>query len=200
MSRMTWDQDDTEILVQCWAEVQRRFKATPRITGKKKILKPKGTELWREITQKVNVLVSIERKPSQVESKMRKIIDAYKDVKIINSKSGNEPVTCPYFEILEEISGTRDNIVPKYVVESNVLPKESNSESSKEADDVGDDDESEKGDENADDDGGKENEPALAKKKKQDPCNKVKKKKNIEKEGPLVTIMGESLQLMKSNG
>ena len=46
-SRMTWDQDDTEILVQCWVEVQRRFKATPRITGKKKILKPKGTELWR---------------------------------------------------------------------------------------------------------------------------------------------------------
>ena len=45
-------------------------------------------------------------------------------------ESDNEPVTCPYFEILEEILG-RDNIVPKYVVESNVLPKESNSESSK---------------------------------------------------------------------
>ena len=61
-----------------------------------------------------------------------------------------------------------------------------------------DDDEREKGDENADDDGDKENEPALAKKKKQDPCDKVKKKKKIEKEDPLVTIMGESLQLMES--
>ena len=79
-----------------------------------------------------------------------------------------------------------------------MLPKESNSESSKEAGDVGDDDESEKGDENAVDDGDKENEPALAKKKKQDPCDKVKKKEKIEKEDPLVTIMGESLQLIKS--
>ena len=75
-----------------------------------------------------------------------------------------------------------------------MLPEESNSESSKEADDVGDDDESEKGDENADDDGDKENEPALAKKKNQDLWDKVKKKKKIEKEDPLVTIMGESLQ------
>ena len=129
---------------------------------------------------------------------MRKIIDAYKDVKVKNSKSGNEPVICPYFEILEEILGTRDNIVPKYVVESNVLPKESNSELSKEADDVGDDDESEKGDENVDDDGDKENEPALAKKKKQDPCDKVKKRRKSRKKIPFVTIMGESLQLMKS--
>ena len=96
--------------------------------------------------------------------------------------------------------GTRDNIVPKYVVESNVLPKESNSELSKEADDVGDDDESEKGDENADDDGDKENEPALAKKKKQDPCDKVKKKKKIEKEDPLCDNHGRKPTIDEING
>ena len=50
-SRMMWDNDDTDILVQCWAEVQRRYKAMPKTKlGKRKVHKPRGTELWREIT------------------------------------------------------------------------------------------------------------------------------------------------------
>ena len=89
-SRMMWDNDDIDILVQCWAEVQRRYKAMAKTKLGKNVLKPRGTELWREIAEKVNILVSVDRKLSQVELKMRKIIDAYKEVKIKNSKSGRQ--------------------------------------------------------------------------------------------------------------
>ena len=64
-SRVMWENDDTDILVWCWAEVQRRYEAMPKTKlGKKKVLKQRGTELWREITEKVNVSVSVDRKPS----------------------------------------------------------------------------------------------------------------------------------------
>ena len=185
-SRKVWDNDDTDILVQCWTEVQRRYKAMPKTKlGKKKVLKPRGTELWREITEKVNLLASVDRKPSQVELKMKKIINAYKEVKIKNSKSGSNPITCPYYEILEEILGTRDNIVPEYVIESNVLPVEERDEV---RDKVLD-----KGDDNGDDEE-KENEACddrrMRRKREIEYEDKVKKK--------VVGIMSESLQLMKS--
>ena len=74
-----WDSDGTDILVQCWAEVQRRYKIQGTNT--------EGNRIMEGDYRKVNVLVSVDRKPSQVESKMRKISEAYKEVKIKTRKA-----------------------------------------------------------------------------------------------------------------
>ena len=113
--------------------------------------------------------------------------------------AGSNPVTCPYSEILEEILGTRDNIVPKYVIESNELPKEVRDEVRDEAGD----EEGDKGDDDGDgDDDEKENEACddrrMRRKREIERAAKVRKKKKVAKEDPLICIMSESLQLMKA--
>ena len=76
------DNDDIDIIVQCWAEVQRRHIAIPRnkMGKQEKVLKPRGSDMWK-VTEKMSKLVSVERTTTQIQSKMRRIIDTYKDIK-----------------------------------------------------------------------------------------------------------------------
>ena len=44
---------------------------------------------------------------AQVQSKIRKLLDVYKETKFLNSKSGGDPHDRPFYEVFDEIIGLK---------------------------------------------------------------------------------------------
>ena len=77
-------------------------------------MKPRGGDYWEELTVRYNKISGDTKSVAQVQSNIRKLLDVYKETKFTNSKSGGDPHDCPF----DEIMGSKDKVVPRYIGES----------------------------------------------------------------------------------
>ena len=113
-----WNDEQTGILVNCWSEIQRFHQL--KAGEKKKIVKPRGGDYWKELAERYNEVSSHTKTMTQVQSKIRKLMDTFKETKFRNSKSGSNTQHCACYEEFNEIMGTKDKVVPRYIGESSI--------------------------------------------------------------------------------
>ena len=77
-------------------------------------MRPRAALVYQELTEHYNEKSKRFRMVKQVETKMRKLIDTYKENKCKNSKSGSDRLNCPFYDIFDEILGSRDNVTPRF--------------------------------------------------------------------------------------
>lgn len=108
--KIKWNEDETKILLQIWSECRESLK------------KKRNKAVWDTITEDLNDICKdldgfTARNASQVKTKMKNLLDAYKDAKTKNSKTGNNRETSPFYDIIDEVIGTREGTCPTHVVE-----------------------------------------------------------------------------------
>ena len=113
-----WNDEQTSIFVNCWSEIQRSHQL--KAGKKKKIVKPRGGDYWKELAERYNEVSSDTTTMTPVQSKIRKLMDTFKETKFRNSKSGSNTQHCAYYEEFDEIMGTKDKVVPRYIGESSI--------------------------------------------------------------------------------
>ena len=80
-ARMRWDKEETGELVEIWADLQRRYTGHGT-TGK--VMRPRAAQVYQELTEHYNEKRKRFRTVKQGETKMRKLIDTYKETKSKN--------------------------------------------------------------------------------------------------------------------
>ena len=107
-----------------WWNAARIYSAVTE-AKRRKLLRPRGSAFPQKLASEFNVGMEStkDRTPKQIETKIRKMIDIYKEKKALNAKSGDKRHRCPFYDIFEEILGTRDSVMPKYMSQSNIANK-----------------------------------------------------------------------------
>lgn len=109
--RVKWGDEERKILQQIWVEHFLDLK------------KKRTNAVWEKITQDLNELCKdlsefSPKSTSQVKTKIKNLNDAYKDAKTKNSQTGNAREMSPYFEVIDEVPGTREATCPTHVLEA----------------------------------------------------------------------------------
>jgi len=86
------------------------------------ISKRQTSIIWERISKQLNQLLAEQNLPcictaQQCKAKIKNLEDDYKRVKDHNNKSGNERITFPYFDDLNDVLGCKPRITPKKVAE-----------------------------------------------------------------------------------
>lgn len=86
------------------------------------ISKRQNSTIWERISKQLNQLLPEQNLPcirtaQQCKAKIKNLEDDYKRVKDHNNKSGNDRITFPYFDNLNDVLGCKPRITPKKVAE-----------------------------------------------------------------------------------
>lgn len=104
-----WTDVEVRLLISVWKEYFP-------------ISKRNNSTVWERISKQLNQLLAEQnlrciRTPQQCKTKIKNLEDDYKRVKDHNNKSGNDRITFPYFNDINEVLGCKPRITPKRVAE-----------------------------------------------------------------------------------
>ena len=122
--RLKWSDDETKILLQVWSEHHAELK------------KKRNKAVWDIITQNLNEMCTdlagfTPRTANQVKAKIKNLTDAYKEEKNLkNSKTGNGREISPYYDLIDEVIGTRKATCPSHVLEVSAILSQPDNHSS----------------------------------------------------------------------
>jgi len=104
-----WTDAEVRLLISVWKDY---FPISKRQTS----------IIWERISKQLNQLLAEQNlscihTAQQCKAKIKNLGDDYKRVKDHNNKSGNERITFPYFDDLNDVLGCKPRITPKKVAE-----------------------------------------------------------------------------------
>ncbi|XP_073827809.1 uncharacterized protein [Musca autumnalis] len=107
--KQTWLEAPTKLMLSLLENMLPKVGKSVHLKNKKK--------LWEAIAETLNVN-GYTFSPEQVQSKFRTMERRYKKVKLNNSLTGRNKLTCPYELELENLLGERHSLNPEYVLDS----------------------------------------------------------------------------------
>ena len=120
-SQTKWSNQQTSVLVEEWKERLDDVESS------------KSLEAWQKIVQAVNK-AGPPKTMKRCKDKLRNLKQAYKDAKSNNSKTGRGAKTSPFFDVFEEVLGSRPVVKMPGVIQSSSEPSTSSHADSSESD------------------------------------------------------------------